>query len=198
MTIGRIISKSKVKTFDFVDITSDFDVTSNVPTLIIGKDLAKNICGNDKIHVLNRSVGDNIVWTYGKTENRNMYESSIDDFNKTIKKTIESSVKYRYFDVLTSTFRQCVNFVKYINSHEKKYFYIDGQNIYMYARKTIVGFSLNDIKYLGISLKKVIRKLTSNSSNVIIKDDTFMSYFERKYFSDNKLLYPYLYFLKQN
>ena len=67
----------------------------------------------------------------------------------------------------------------------------------MYAKNTIVGFSLNDIDYLGISKQKVIKRIKNNITNVVVENDNFMSYFEKKYFTNNKLLYPYLYFLKQ-
>lgn len=197
MALGRIITKSShIKTFGFVNVTNRVEIDSEQPTLIIGKALAKSICG-DKVRVLNRQIDDNLFWTFGEMENRNIYESSIQEFNDMMKKRIETSVKYRYFDLLTATFRQSVNFVKYLYGKEPKYFYISNDNIYMYSKNTIVGFSLNDIDYLGISKQKVIKRIKNNIANVVVENDNFMSYFEKKYFTNSKLLYPYLYFLKQ-
>ena len=82
--IGRIITNSKtVDTLDYVEVTNNkCDLDFSIPTLIIGKKNAIDLFGEEKIKVLDRKIKENVYWTYGKTEKRNVYEEDLWKFNK--------------------------------------------------------------------------------------------------------------------
>lgn len=197
MSLGRIISKNQnIDTLDFVDVTDNYGSIDNfVPTLIIGKKKAEEIFGKDKVKVLNKRITPNISWTFDKTERRNEFEHDLEEFNSSLIKTVLKNVRYEFFNIYIEPLSRIKKLISFIKSPKIKYIYIFNNHIYMYYKNIVHGISLNDIEYIGINKKRILHMLKDNVSNIIIKDNNFLSKKMKQIIKDDKILVPYLYFL---
>lgn len=197
MYIGRIISKNKnIDTLDFVDVTENIGSIDNfIPTLIIGKKNAEDIYGKENIKVLDKKITDNVSWTFDKVERRNEYERDLKAFNDSLIKTIKKNIKYEFFNIYIEPISRIKKLISFIKSSKIKYLYIFNDHIYMYYNNIVYGISLSDIEYFGINKNRILKLLNSNSSNIIIENNDFLSKKMKQTIKDDKILVPYLYFL---
>ncbi len=199
MNIGRIISKNQnIETLDFVDVTDNHGSIDNfVPTLIIGKKKAEEIYGKEKVKVLDKRITHNVSWTFDKIERRNEYERDLKEFNDSLIKTVRKNIKYDFFNIYIEPLSRIKKLISFIKSPKVKYIYIFNNHIYMYYQNIVYGISLNDIEYLGINKKRILRLLKTNNSNIIIENNDFLSPKMKQIIKDDKILVPYLYFLSK-
>ena len=108
MFFGRIITRSKrIEANELIDVTSDIaSIDPSIPTLIVGKQLAVEMFGADKVKVLNKSIDKNISWTFLKTERRSDFEKDISNFKNDVMRRITKSVKYYYDEVCQNACRR--------------------------------------------------------------------------------------------
>lgn len=199
MNIGRIISKNQnIETLDFVDVTDNHGSIDNfIPTLIIGKKKAEEIYGKEKVKVLDKRITHNVSWTFDKIERRNEYERDLKEFNDSLIKTVRKNIKYDFFNIYIEPLSRIKKLISFIKSPKVKYIYIFNNHIYMYYQNIVYGISLNDIEYLGINKKRILRLLKTNNSNIIIENNDFLSPKMKQIIKDDKILVPYLYFLSK-
>ncbi len=199
MYIGRIISnKENIDTLDFVDVTKNIGSIDNfIPTLIIGKKKAEEIYGKENIKVLDKKITNNVSWTFDKVERRNEYERDLKAFNDSLIKTIKKNIKYEFFNIYIEPISRTKKLISFIKSPKIKYIYIFNDHIYMYYKNIVYGISLSDIQYLGINKNRILRLLNSNSSNIIVENNDFLSKKMRQIIKEDKILIPYLYFLSK-
>ena len=78
-TLGYIVTEKKLSgVYGFVKQVSDVsDADLTKPTLIVGWELAKQF---DGYNILDRRLGDNLFWTFSRTENRSTLESDLMKF----------------------------------------------------------------------------------------------------------------------
>jgi hypothetical protein len=199
MYIGRIISnKENIDTLDFVDVTKNIGSIDNfIPTLIIGKKKAEEIYGKENIKVLDKKITNNVSWTFDKVERRNEYERDLKAFNDSLIKTIKKNIKYEFFNIYIEPISRIKKLIAFIKSPKIKYIYIFNDHIYMYYKNIVYGISLSDIQYLGINKNRILRLLNSNSSNIIVENNDFLTKKMRQIIKEDKILIPYLYFLSK-
>ena len=195
--IGRIVTNSKtVDTLDYVEVTNNkCGLDFSVPTLIIGKKNAVELFGEDNIKVLDRKIKDNVYWTYGKTEKRNIYEEDLRKFNQNLIKNLSKRVKYTFFNVLSEPLSRIKRYIKFMRSDEEKIVYITDNHVYIFYNNNVFGLSLDDIEYAGIKKEKVIKQIQENPHNIVIDNTKFLSKKMKNYIKDDKILVPYLYFI---
>ena len=195
--IGRIVTNSKtVDTLDYVEVTNNkCGLDFSVPTLIIGKKNAVELFGEDNIKVLDRKIKDNVYWTYGKTEKRNIYEEDLRKFNQNLIKNLSKKVKYTFFNVLSEPLSRIKRYIKFMRSDEEKIVYITDNHVYIFYNNNVFGLSLDDIEYAGIKKEKVIKQIQENPHNIVIDNTKFLSKKMKNYIKDDKILVPYLYFI---
>jgi hypothetical protein len=70
--------------------------------------------------------------------------------------------------------------------------------VYIYYNNNVIGFSLEEIKYVGISVTKVMSLLTKAKNSDLITDDNFIKNEVKNYLKNREYLTPYLYFLEKN
>lgn len=199
MYIGRIISnKENIDTLDFVDVTKNIGSIDNfIPTLIIGKKKAEEIYGKENVKVLDKKITNNVSWTFDKVERRNEYERDLKTFNDSLIKTIKKNIKYEFFNIYIEPISRIKKLISFIKSPKIKYIYIFNNHIYMYYKNIVYGISLSDIQYLGINKNRILRLLNSNSSNIIVENNDFLSKKMRQIIKEDKILIPYFYFLSK-
>ena len=200
MYLGRIITKSKkLPVLDFIEITSDTGkITNEIPTLIIGRKIAEEFYGKDKIKVLNKKIEKNIYWTFAKNERRNDFEEELKRFNDRIIQEILAKINYDYFNIFFESIEESKNFINWLYGEEKKYIYVLDSHLYIYnpLNEKTVGFSLMDAEYIGKNSEDIYEKIKSNPNNVILNSDNFLTPSMRSLFSNYAIAVPYLYFLR--
>ena len=200
MYLGRIVSNQrKFDPIEFIEHTSDLEKnTEDIPTLIVGKAFAESIYGKDKVKILDRKITKNVYWTYSKTEKRSAYDEDVEKFKSMVYSNALKTMKYQFFSMFRSNLSKKKGLIEFINNRKiKKVIYIKGEHIYIYyGDKLIIGLSLAEMEYLGISRDKVIKRLTNNPNNKILFNDSFISYAVMRLVGNNFFIIPYLYAVK--
>lgn len=193
--LGRIITKSKnVDVVEFIEVTDDVNkIDGKIPTLIIGRSFAESIYGKDMIHLLDKKICDNVFWTFSKLEKRSEYDQDIECFVTSIVSSLLNNIKYYYFNIFTKSLSCIKNLINYIDNDDDKVFYVYKKHIYMLCNNTVVGLSLFDTEYIGVTDDKVLNRIKSNSHNVIIYNDYFISKKMKKLLNNNSFIVPYFY-----
>ena len=129
--IGRIVTNSKaIDTLDYVEVTNKkSDLDFSIPTLIIGKKNALELFGEEDVKVLDRKIKNNVFWTYGKTEKRNIYEEDLNKFNQYLIKNLSKNIIYIFFNVLSEPLYRIKRFIAFMSGNVDKIVYITDNTI---------------------------------------------------------------------
>jgi hypothetical protein len=193
--IANIITKSKIDVGEYINVTNTLDeVNLQIPTLIIGWENVKRFY--PQVDILNKKITDTIFWTYSNREKRQEYEPDLNKFIRDLFVNLGITVKYTFFNVLTSKLKRIKDFIKYIQSDLPKVIYVTNKNVYIYNGEQITGFSISDLEYYGIKKEKVINLLKRNINNRLFFNDNFLTWKIKKTIGDNDKIIPFLYSLK--
>lgn len=198
--LGRIYTNIKTfKPLQFISLNSidNFINDENIPTLLVGK---KELLDRGyELSVLNRQIASNIYWTYTKMEKRNIHETDVSSFYEIVFKKLYRDIKHTNISIYTMKYSILKNIVNILNDENLyKCIYIKKNHIYIYYNNNIVGFSLDEIKYIGVDITKVILLLTNSKNSEIITDDNFIKNEVKPYLKNKEYLTPYLYFIEKN
>ena len=194
--IGNIISNSKSLTIDLIKNINVSNFNKNedqVPTLIIGWNNVKKFYPD--VNILNKKISDNLFWTFSKREKRSEYEKDVFLFYKYVFYCVNKSIKYVYFDILTSSLSKIKSFIKLIKSDDINIAYLNNDILYFLYKKNVIGISLKETRYLNIDDSKIIKFLKNNNIK-IIDECTFLNSDTFNFIKDNNIIIPYLYNLK--
>lgn len=100
--LGSIVSKRKIKdVVGFVEVVNDISKVSDPtkPILIVGLSEAKKLISD--FSILEKSVGEDIFWTYGRTEKRDEHEFDLKSFYDYVLESAIKDIKYYYVNLLT-------------------------------------------------------------------------------------------------
>lgn len=190
--LGYIVSDSKIKNLKgFVEQVSDVSLADlTKPTLFVGVENArKNI---EEFSILKKKYGDNIFWTYKKTEKRVDFEDDINYFYNNIIYNISCNIKYYYINIINLKYNKIKKLYNILFSSNKKYIYISNDMIYiLYKENIILGISLNLLEYIKIKKEKILDKLYSNKNNVICTDVSQCIKSIKNEIGNNKYVVPY-------
>lgn len=198
--LGRIYTNIKTfKPLQFIELhnINEFVKDNNIPTLLIGK--KELIAMGYELSVLNRQIDNNLYWTYTKMEKRNIHETDINSFYEIVFKKIYRDIKHTNISIYTMKYSMLRNIINILNAENLyKCIYIKKSHIYIYYDNNIVSFSLDEIKYIGIDITKVMLLLTKSKNSDIITDDSFIKNEVKPYLKNKEYLTPYLYFIEKN
>lgn len=197
MYIARIITNMrKIDTIDLVERTNKVDdIDENIPTLIVGKELAESICGKENIHVLDKKIRKNLFWTFARLEKRNEYEIDIEKFNSFVIDKLLSMVKYTFFNIYYEPLIRIKRLISFVANDEEKHFYVTKKHIYIYYDGNVFGISFDQIRYIGINDKKIMSLIKRGKNNKVFFNDDFIGYRLRGMLGSNSVIVPYLHFL---
>lgn len=198
--LGRIYTNIKTfKSLQFIELHNidEYVKDNNIPTLLIGK--KELIAMGYELSVLNRQIDNNLYWTYTKMEKRNIHETDINSFYEIVFKKIYRDIKHTNISIYTMKYSILKNIIYILNDENVyKCIYIKKNHIYIYYNSNIVGFSLDEIKYIGIDITKAMLLLTKSKNSEIITDDNFIKNEVKPYLKNKEYLTPYLYFIEKN
>ena len=205
MYIARIICTNRSvfddleKYIEVVEFTDDIRITNEIPTLIVSKKLAEKLYGKENVKVLNKTICENIFWTYSKMENRLQFENEIKKFRDNVTKSLFEKIHYVNFSIFIESLHRIKDFIMFLNNSTKKYIFLENDQLYIYASNnkvnSIVGLSLLDCEYIGIDKKKILTKINSNKNNILFTRKHIIDYNLKQITNEKKYIIPYLYSL---
>lgn len=174
--LANIVTTSTKVKFDLpVNKCKDLScMDENLPTLIIGYELAKKYI--DNFNILKKYYPkQNIYWTFKRTERGVDYESDLKDFYGTVIKEYCSKNEYKLIDFYKTTYTIAKKMINFAKSEDKKRIFNENNKfLYVYCEKykIVFGFSLSTSKFFGINPSKIIKLFKNNPNNEFIYDFT--------------------------
>lgn len=191
MVLGYIVSDRRIKGVDgFVEQVADISLAdSTKPILIVGWNNAKKHSGYTSI--LEKCLGDNIYWTFSKSESRSDFEDDLERFYNIIYNNILNNIKYNYINIFKLKYNKIKKLYSILFSKENKNIYISNDMIYIPYEGSILGLSLSILEYCGIKTEKVLQRIKSNPSNNVVEDNDKFVFKLTKHLGNKKYAMPY-------
>lgn len=189
--LGYIVTDRKLKNIDgFVEQVNDISLAdSTKPILVVGWKNAKNYDGYTSI--LEKQLGDNIYWTFNKSESRSDFEADLQMFYNIIYNNILNNISYYYIDIFKLKYNKIKKLYNILFSRENKNIYISNGMVYIPYKGGILGLSLVALEYCGIKTEKVLQRIKSNPNNNVFEDDNKFVFKLTKRLGNNKYAVPY-------
>lgn len=171
--IANILTKNLFNDKIFYNVVDSKDKLINgIPVLCVGVELTKKNYPN--FNILNMNISDDVYWTYGPREKRNIYESRLKTFiQKSIDK-FKSDISYKYvnvvFDGISSNDFTVLNELMFNGGKSVVSFIFNGM-VYVYDNnKTVYGISLRELSYIGENVKMFLSGVYTNTTVITNKD----------------------------
>ena len=186
--IANIVSKSKKYKFnEFINAVNTYDdIDVSVPTLIVGTEMAKSING-DKLDYINKKIDNNIFWTFSTVEKRSENEKDVKKFQELIIKELKKTIKYTFFSVLTNEKYKMKRLIRLLLTRTDIFYFFTEKMLYISYDNNVVGISLDECKYIGVSIDKIIKKINKRTNN-ITSFRNFTQKIDGKFFNNDEIL----------
>ena len=190
-TLGYIVTDKKLKDIDgFVEQVNDISFAdSTKPILVVGWKNAKNCDGYTSI--LEKQLGENIYWTFSKSESRSDFEADLQTFYSIIYNNILNNINYYYIDIFKLKYNKLKKLYSILSSREDKNIYISNGVVYILHESSVLGLSLTVLEYCGIKTEKVLQRIKSNPNNNVFEDDNKFVFKLTKRLGNKKYAVPY-------
>ena len=99
MNFGNVISKTPILIEGFINYGKDDLIDNDLPTLIIGWDLVKEMY-DGKVSILHKSINIRTYWTFNSKERKADFESDIESFKEFCYNSFGDNIPYVYLDIL--------------------------------------------------------------------------------------------------
>ena len=185
--LGYIVTDRKLKDIDgFVEQVNDISLAdSTKPILVVGWKNAKNCDGYTSI--LEKQLGENIYWTFSKSESRSDFEADLQTFYS----IILNNINYHYIDIFKLKYNKLKKLYSILFSREDKNIYISNGVVYILHEGSVLGLSLTVLEYCGIKTEKVLQRIKSNPNNNVFEDDNKFLFKLTKRLGNKKYAVPY-------
>ncbi len=193
MKIGNIVSTTKIDvSVDFNVVQSLDEIIQGLPTLIVGWDFVKK--NYPDYDIIDRKLGDNLYWTFKKTEKRELHEEDIYNFKQTTYGYLIKDINYVFIDPIQHNRQLTKKILKKLKSFKNIIAYHHDNMIYLYAENIVFGVDLTLLEFLGYSPSKITQMVSRNTHVSLIKENIFIEYRKRIENLDNQVKYiPFLY-----
>lgn len=191
IVLGYIVTDRKMKGIDsFVEQVNDISLAdSTKPILVVGWKNAKEYSGYKSI--LDRRLGENVFWTFSKSECRSDFEIDLEKFYKHIYSNILNNIKYYYINIFNIKYSKIKILYNILSSNEDIDIYISNKMVYVPYDGNVLGISLDMLEYCGIKSDKVISRIRSNPRNRIVDDGDPFVFKLSKRLGTKKYAMPY-------
>ena len=190
-TLGYIVTDRKLKDIDgFVEQVNNISLAdSTKPILVVGWKNAKNCDGYTCIS--EKQLGENIYWTFSKSESRSDFEADLQTFYSIIYNNILNNINYNYIDIFKLKYNKLKKLYSILSSREYKNIYISIGFVYILHESSVLGLSLTVLEYCGIKTEKVLQRIKSNPNNNVFEDDNKFVFKLTKRLGNKKYAVPY-------
>jgi len=196
MKLANIVSSISIKVSEDFNVVKTIDkIIYGLPTLIVGYDLVDKLYPN--FDITNMDLGNNMYWTFKRTEKRDQYEEDLAKFTIKVYKNLLNDVSYVFIDPIQQKYKTLIKIIRKIASLKEVISYQDGQMIYIYGENLIFGVDLKLIHYIGIDSTKIKSKIIAISTVFLRKNEILIEYKKNVELLDNKVMYiPFLYSIR--
>lgn len=193
MYFGNIISNSPITIEGFKNYCKDDLINNDLPILIIGWDLVKEMYGN-KVSILHKSINLKTYWTFNSKERKADFETDIESFKEFCYNSFGDNIPYVYLDILYGKKNVNKKIIKKILTLVKPYVYVSDNNmVYIFGDNIIFGIDLNILDYFDGKREKTLKVINNLNSAVLIDSEIFNKYRDFLYKIKNKnRLIPYI------
>lgn len=190
MRFAHIITNDRIYPKLFVEMSTfnNCKINENELTLLVGVDLVKKYFPDFKLKFLDRRISDNVYWTFSKFEKRNVYEEDLENFYNMVYDRIPKDIRYFPVSLLSNGYNYYKRFLNYLSNGSPKVILVLNKEIYIYNNRTILGVSVDELDYVGISKGRVLDKLRT-FSNVRIVENLDILNGKDKYLENEYLKY---------
>lgn len=175
---GYIISETKYNGLpnDIVKVVgSESECALDVPKMIVGLSNAKKYAKENgfEFDILEHTFPNGNMWTFKKTEKREIYEENIIEFKNNVIKSISKNIKYYYINIYNLKYKDIKRLYNILFNNKLKrktnYIFIDKEMVYCCLEgSNVIGISLGLMRYMGIDREKVISKLKAGKNNMLV------------------------------
>lgn len=168
------------------------DLLPGLPTLIVGWETVKEMYPDASI--LSWKLDENTYWVHKKRVKRQSNEEGIKNFRKMVFDGLTNAVIYQYFNVLTASKPEKVEFFEFLKSEEPKTVLITDKMVYIYSSeaKKCFGVSLIDIDYEGGNRKRFLKTVFEMPNTKIVNEKDFITYETKLMLQNKRYIIPYL------
>lgn len=196
MLIGNIVQNNPKKSYKNFNVVNSLEnIIEGLPTLVIGWDIVKTI--NPDADFLNRTLGNNINWTFNLTERRDLHEEDLYYFIKNCYNNLISEIEYVYIDFLLVSDNEVKYIFKSLNNKNNVIGFNHQNMVYLYSDNIIYGINLNVIKYVGRDVNKLFIYLKDLCDVFLLDNEILIEYKDYMDVLNNEIKYiPFLYNIK--
>lgn len=193
MIIANIVSKSKMDLGpEFNIVKSVDDITNDLPTLIVGFKVVKEMFG--ELDMMDRKV-DGYHWTFAKNEKRDYFNQDIEHFMDYAFQHSVDNTSYLYVDPLTMSLTSIKKIINKIYSIKDLYsFNYQDKMVYIYGEGIIFGIDLKVLRFIDVDIVKFKGKVNSISKVFLEGNEILIEYKNYMERLDDQAKYiPFLY-----
>lgn len=185
---------------DIIKVVHDeSECVLDVPKLIVGLSEAKSYAERNRFEfdILEHTFPDGNMWTFKKTEKREIYEENIDEFKDYVINSVLKAVSYTYINVYRlsySAFKR-LYWILLGNrlNRECNYIFIDREMIYYPLEGgKVIGLSMGLMRYMGLDMDKVIEKIRSGVNNKVVFGSNKKIWNLKDWFRNSEYVIPHL------
>tara|TARA_R110000796_G_scaffold11796_5_gene39620 strand:+ start:6087 stop:6698 length:612 start_codon:yes stop_codon:yes gene_type:complete len=179
MEIANIVS------YDSINIGPEFNVVQSMddiiykdlPTLIVGYDLAMSYFNKDSINILNKQIDKNTFWTLKRNVKRDVYSNDLESFIRFSYKKYTDNISFVDLDFIQYSKVKMMKVIRKIYSLTNVISYKSNNNvIYLYSGNLIFSIDLNTISFLGLDVDKIEAKVIEKSSVFLKGNEILIEY----------------------
>jgi hypothetical protein len=198
MCIGNIVCDTDLKVDKNFKVVKSIDEINNKrPTLIVGIKNAEKV--SKDLNYADRTLSDNMVWTFSKLEKRSIHEEDLfffieNSYNKLIK-----NIDYIFVDLILFDNKKINKIFNRLSENPSNITLCTNNMVYIYCDDYIFGFNLKQVEYIGKDKKNFINKIKSLS--MVFLDDEKILIEYKNYLgmlNDEIKFIPLLYSIRNN
>ncbi len=196
MKIANIVSTQKVDSLtDFNIVKSIDEIIDGLPTLIVGYDYVDKNYPNFDIG--NICLGENLYWTFKRTEKRDKYEEDLNWFISKVYTDLTKQIYYIFVDPIQQSSKTLIKIIKKLYSFSNIICYNHNEMLYLYCDNFLFGIDLCLLKYIGFDINKIKNKIKLISNVFLDKNEILIEYKRNVEALGNQVRYiPYLFSIR--
>jgi hypothetical protein len=196
MKIANIVTNNKVDVSDDINVVKSLDeIIEGLPTLVTSYTWLKD--NYDDYDIYDKQLGENLWWTFAKTERRDTFNRDIETFITLANKKLIERVDYVFLDLIQYHDTTVSKIVRKIFSLPNKVAFKHKDMIYIYGGELIFGIDLYLLNYMGFDEISVEKKIKSICADFLEDDEIFIEYKDNMERLNHSVKYiPYLYAIK--
>ena len=175
--IGNIVSSKPIEYDKRINTVNSIDnITNNLPTLIIGYTITKDL-HPDKIDFLTKKIEEDLFWTFTLQEKRKVHEIDIENFIQYCYENTIKDISYLFVDPIQFNTRTLKKVINKIYSLDKPVSFLYHDYVYIYGECIIFGIDLHLCEFFfGIKKDKIKNKIKSICNGVLLDDNILIEY----------------------